>query len=178
MTIVEVVVSSLILTTIVLVVSSTVLDSQAFFAEEARLYSLDQSGRALLARVEQEIRASAASSILPLAISDSSFLDYQKAAGVNADGTIALGPLLRFSFELVPGEIADSVDNNGDGLIDEGTISWRDESGTARAIAANALGMRVNRAGSALHVDIDLAARQSDGRLVQRTYGQTVAPRN
>jgi hypothetical protein len=57
-------------------------------------------------------------------------LDFQQAAGV-VGGALTWGPPLRLVLEPDDGEVADGLDNDGDGRVDEGRLVLVREPGTA-----------------------------------------------
>ena len=63
----------------------------------------------------------------PSAPASTSSITYQKATDFVGDA-IVWGPPGRLEFRLSAGELADGVDNNGDGLVDEGMVVWVENS--------------------------------------------------
>lgn len=57
-------------------------------------------------------------------------VDYQRAVG-RAGNAIAWGSPERIEFQYAPGEVDDGVDNDGNGLIDEGRVVWLENPGLA-----------------------------------------------
>ncbi len=51
----------------------------------------------------------------------SSWIEYEKSGGYGADGSV-WQPTARLALELVEGEVDDGLDNNGNGLVDEGQL--------------------------------------------------------
>ena len=59
-----------------------------------------------------------------------STVDYQRAVA-RAGNAIVWGNPERIEFQYSPGELDDGVDNNGNGLIDEGRVVWLENPGLA-----------------------------------------------
>jgi hypothetical protein len=62
-------------------------------------------------------------------------LGYRHPAGADAGG-IQWGPPMQVALELEEGEIADGLDNDGDGLSDESLLAWRRSPGTPDEVRA------------------------------------------
>lgn len=56
-------------------------------------------------------------------------VDYQRGRGADADGNLLWGPTERIALEY--DEADDDVDNDGDGLVDEGRLVWVENAGAA-----------------------------------------------
>ena len=59
-----------------------------------------------------------------------STLDFQKNIGV-VGGVIQWGPLTRVRFEYAPGELDNGIDDDGNGLVDDGHVVWYENPGLA-----------------------------------------------
>src|SRR5262249_30668064 len=116
--------------------------SSAFLAIEASAHSyrtettaahLDFLAHQALDDVCDQLRAADFASITPPpapAPSSASSLDYQDALGFK-NGAVEWGPVQRLAFEQDPSDPQDGVDNDGDGLIDEGRLVWIENPGGA-----------------------------------------------
>jgi hypothetical protein len=153
--------------------------SEIFVTDEMRRYNLEQTGRRVVQRLLDELRSADPTTIAPLIMADSDFIEYQQPTGFVA-GAVTYGPVTRIEFELATGETDDGTDENGDGRIDEGFITITEAGGTPIVIAEEILGLRFNRSlvGVAIDFEVDLAVLDRDGNLLQRTFSQTVSQRN
>ena len=129
-------------------------------------------------------------------------VDYQKGLGTAEDGTPIWGPVERF--ELQYDENDDGVDNDGDGLVDEGVLVWienPDAAGERTVVVChdvreylegetfdgddeNGNGL-IDERGFALDFDenrvrvrLTLEARDSRGNTIVSTVERTIAFRN
>lgn len=88
------------------------------------------------------------------------------------------GPLT-YDFVYSPGETDDGTDEDGNGLVDDGQIV-RTENGVATVIATGVpeQGLAFTRRGDRIRIDLTLAGRDGQGRLVRATASRFVYPRN
>jgi type II secretory pathway pseudopilin PulG len=95
-------------------------------AEEA--LALRAEGMALV--IAHDLAGAARAQLLPppLAPYGTSNLAYRSVRGY-AGGAVVLGASERFAFEYENGELDDGLDNNGNGLVDEGVVIWTSDDG-------------------------------------------------
>jgi prepilin-type N-terminal cleavage/methylation domain-containing protein len=110
-----------------LVLSSIVgmLDSSRKGFNQGSVTALVQNDvRRAIDRVAVELENAGLGTLLPNPIGVAADdLVFQIATGVNpADGTILFGPSTRLRFVFEPGELVNGLDDDGDGLIDEGCV--------------------------------------------------------
>jgi prepilin-type N-terminal cleavage/methylation domain-containing protein len=99
----------------------------AFRTETAQAQK-DEALHLALDRMVQRLRTVDAEALLPVAVASSDWVEYQRAS--DHDGTnVIWGPLERLLFERDDGELDDGLDNDGDGLVDEGRVVWVREPG-------------------------------------------------
>lgn len=87
---------------------------------------LDAHLRRAIARIGEELLPSGQSVITPAAPDPpegTSTLNYRKSAGP-VSGVNSWEIARRFAFAYENGEIDDGLDNNGNGLVDEGVVEW------------------------------------------------------
>ena len=178
MTLIEMAITASIIPLIFLVLVSLLLDSQGFFVGEMKRFAIDGRGRAVLTRIHQEMTRAYEPTLQPFAMSDSSFVTFQAPTGYDSAGMPILGDLHTFRFVLDPSELADGIDNNGDGRIDEGSIEEVIGVQPPVVMAGDVVGFRVNRAGLAVELEVDIAMIGDDGLLITKTFLHTVTPRN
>ena len=100
----------------------------AFRTETAQAQK-DEALQVALDRMVQRLRTIDAEALLPTAVASSDWVEYQRATdhdGVN----VIWGPVERLLFERDDNELDDGLDNDGDGLVDEGRVVWIREPGT------------------------------------------------
>ena len=119
-----------------LLAGSAVLAAQGglgAFRETSRSADIEVRVRRTIDRVALELLSAGGGQLLPNPTGQfgTSNLLFTQARSFNAAADVTdWGPQMRIAFELSPGENADDVDNDGDGLVDEGLlVLTRDEGG-------------------------------------------------
>lgn len=158
---------------------SAVLTSTRAVTEGNAFNRFAERNRVMLSRVAREIRAAIAARTT--VGTGGSTLTITRAAGVN--GTEVLqGPDVRF--ELVPtlGESVNGLDDNGDGLVDEGRLVRRDLASGDVAIVASEISLENSTFalnGRAVHVALTKFGRLGlAGDPIMVCSSITVRPRN
>jgi len=92
---------------------------------------LDGQALRALDRVCEGLKSSSSDQATPQAAAPFSGteLDFKRGLGADADGEIIWGPLEHFEFEY--DEADNDVDDDGDGLVDEGRLVWIENPGAA-----------------------------------------------
>ena len=116
-------------------------------------------------------------SVLPLVLNDSEIVQFQRVTAF-VDGVVVLGPVITIEFQLVAGETANGVDDNGDGRIDEGQIVFTETGNPPRVLAVNVVGLRFNSTADGLSFSTDFQLIDRDGRSIARTFTQEIGFRN
>lgn len=96
------------------------------FESGSTIQELDQGGRRTLDRLTERLQGSAAANITPpgmVAPLNTSTIDFQQAIGLAGDDLVWANPE-RIRFEYSPTDANDGLDNDGNGLIDDGVIVW------------------------------------------------------
>src|SRR5262245_25040173 len=160
---------------------------------------LDAALQRTLQLVCENLKSSSADLVTPQAVSPFSgtTVDYQRGLGANAGGALLWGPLERI--ELVYDEADDGIDNDGDGLVDEGRLVWTENPGAAGERSTvlcqnvreyldggdengNGLiderGFALDFRGRSVTVRLSLVARDSRGKVLTSTAERTIAFRN
>ena len=88
---------------------------------------LDAHLRRAVGRMTDDLLPSGMTVITSVATADA--LTYRKSAGPR-NGTNTWGPTMSLAFVREPGELDDGLDNDSDGLVDEGLVEWRMDVGT------------------------------------------------
>ena len=179
-----------------------------FRAESARI-TLDGQARTVPARLTEELRSSAEGSVTALAESPTwdSALTFDSVASIDPSSGAIDWTTSRVELRLEAGELDDDVDNNNNGLVDEGRLVLiRDWGGPneievvlTRWVAeyldgesfdplvvvddnGNGLiderGFCVERSGSTITLRLTLSRRGGDGTLATNTAETSVSLRN
>jgi type II secretory pathway pseudopilin PulG len=133
----------------------------------------------------------------------SSSITFQRSLGVNG-GAVQWSPRVTLAWELDPGEVDDGVDNDGDGLVDEGELVWTENPGLAneqRVVLAHGLaeflpgetfdgldedgdgliderGATFFVAGDVVRITLGLQGAGPSGRVITKVVETSVAIRN
>jgi prepilin-type N-terminal cleavage/methylation domain-containing protein len=158
-----------------------------------------------LDRIAERLQASSSSAVTPALSSpfSSPQIDFQRTIGF-AGGVVAWSPTERIGFQFRPGELDDGIDNDGDGIVDDGQVIWTQDLGlptqTSTVLAdgvtkflqgetlnnkddnGNGLiderGLCFTVDASSVVVRLSLAARSADGVLVTKSMEKRVFFRN
>jgi len=175
------------------------------FQESSSSSAVDQSLRQALIRVSSELRVIAGSRMNPDPADQFGVaqIDFRQAVGI-AGGKIQWGENTRLGFEYAPGEVDDGVDNDGNGLVDDGVIVLtRDLGGPNQQRAVLCTGVRegvlgdpvnglddnangvtdeggfnLQRVGDAMIIRLSIEGPGLDGATIQRTGQTSVRLRN
>jgi prepilin-type N-terminal cleavage/methylation domain-containing protein len=173
-TLIEVMVTVLMLGLVMGMVFSVLLSAERLFSDQLKQYTIDQHGWRIMDRLSEELREAYPLTILPLAISNSSFLTYQRVTG-HLNGVPQLGPLTTLSFQQRADEIPNGVDDNGDGRIDEGFLAIREAGQPAIEIAGNVMGVRFSSIANGLSFSVDIQVADRERNLRQKTFTQEIS---
>ena len=180
--------------------------SSSYRTETAAAY-LDFLAQKALDDVSDHLRAADFASITPpptLAPNSTATIDFQGSRGF-VDGAVEWGPVERLTFESDPSDPDDGLDNDGDGLIDEGRLAWiEDPDGVAsrRAVLCSQVsaalegevldngvddngngliderGFCIEFVGERALARITLEQLDPAGRLIRQSSMRTITPRN
>jgi hypothetical protein len=166
---------------------------------------LDAHLRRTIARIGDELLPSGFGVIAPAAAAPegADALTYRRSNGA-VNGTNTWGSTSRFAFAYETGELDDGLDNDGDGLVDEGVVEWTidvglpDEKTVVLCHAVPELdpaeqangadddgdglvderGFVFEREGDVLRVSLSLQRLDPQRRALVRTLETTLQPRN
>jgi len=166
---------------------------------------LDARLRRTLARVTDELLPSGAAVLSPPATAPagSSTLTYRRSEGA-VNGAIHWGAPQRLAFAYETGELDDDLDNNRNGLVDEGVVTWTRDVGSADEVSVilchdvaeyaagevendvdddgdglvDERGFSFERTSSHVRVHLTLARLDAQRRPLTRTLEVTLQPRN
>jgi hypothetical protein len=163
---------------------------------------LDANLRRTVMRITEELLPSGFG-VITVDAGDGDTIAFRKSDGV-ASGAIRWTTDQRLAFVHEPGELDDGLDNDGDGLVDEGVVvltrnvGQTDEQSVVlcRGVrelgpgeAANGVdddgdglvdehGLVLQQVGAALRVSLTLERLDGEGRVLTRTLETTIQPRN
>jgi hypothetical protein len=167
--------------------------------------NIESQLRRTIDRIAHELTGIGEDVIFPDPIGDygTDTLSFQKAEGVT-DGDVDWGPVSQLAFVYEKGEVDDGIDNNGNGLIDEGILQLTRDLGGADEVTTalcrnvselmegevlngaddngngtfDERGFSIQRVGDSLEIRLMLLAVDGDGRLISRVVSTTVGLRN
>ncbi len=135
-TLVEAAISVALIGSLIAVVIGLLGRAQELEAHAIAMADLRTKARFTLDRITRELRDSGASSFdpaQPAAPLGASGLTFRRAVGFSS-GAIQWGPPRRIEWRLAPGEVEDGLDNNGNGLADEGQIRFIENPGASPTV--------------------------------------------
>jgi len=166
---------------------------------------LEAQAETAIERIVSDLRIARLSSLTPDPTpgSGTSSIEYVQPVGIT-NGVVQYGPPRRLAFERDPRELDDGIDNDGDGLIDEGAVVLTDNVGGApehrqvitrwvRKLAAGEIangaddngnglvdepGFLVERFDETIVIRLTLERKDGEGRLRCRTAQTSVRMRN
>jgi len=129
-TLVEVLISALLLGSLMLVAGLAMDRTMDLFHQRSATEAVSSSAHRMLQRVAAEFAFARQASLVPAPpVNDgTSALSFQKCLGVQA-GAVAWSTRFAVEWEREPGEADDGADNDGDGLVDEGQLVWIQDEG-------------------------------------------------
>lgn len=169
MTLPELMVAILVLTTVVVPLGNVFLNSSRAFSSLAKRSQMTARAPAIMDRLVADLVTGKFESLTPAAPALSPWVRFQKIVSVTS-GVAAYGNPIQVDLVPMESSITDAVDNDGDGLIDEGGLRiWEDfapqgtspgSEDTQTIIAANIAkdGLQFTRQGAFLLVDITFQA--------------------
>ena len=155
-TLVELTVSVALVIVIAGVAWSVAFSSQRFHADQIRQHRIELAGQKIMRRLAQDLREVDPGTVLPLGLTDSDFIQYQKITGVNG-GAYIYGPVVTVTYD------------------SENEVVFYTEMGQEpQILAMDVKGLRFNGAANGVSFSADVGVIDSDGQLVQRTFTQEV----
>jgi hypothetical protein len=179
-TILELVIVSTLLTVGLGGAFTLLFNTQIGLADRVTRLTIDQAGWRALERLSSEIMAADPSTILPVVLSYSHTIDFNKVLGYD-NGAPVLSGLLKFEHMMDSGESLDGADNNGDGRIDEGVLRYRQTNdGTPgwTSLVSNVTDLHFTSVTGGVNIDVQITLKDRKGQLVQRLFSQQVSFRN
>jgi len=137
--------------------------------------SVRLEARRVLLRVHEQVVLAAPSTVLPVAMSNSSWCAFQPVIG-QSSGAAVLGTLVTLRFAISETEEDNGLDDDGNGLIDEGYLEI-EQDGVTQRISGKILDLRFNPTATGLECTVDVGGRGTSST-IERTYSISVAFRN
>jgi hypothetical protein len=115
--------------------------------------------------------------IVPLSFLDRTDLSFRTVSGLlNINASDSIGPYV-LEFVLDPGETANGVDDDGDGLVDEGDVWLRTPAAETTVLHRVEL-FKISVIGASLRVEVRAASTDSRGRIRRVLRNQVFHIRN
>ena len=129
-TLVEMTISVTLLGVMMIAVGMTSRQATDAFTEGASVDELNSQAHRALERLLQGLQSADAGELRPRPNIQNGWhrMTYRVATDWEA-GATQWGPPTELELELEPGELDDGIDNDGDGLIDEGILVWTENEG-------------------------------------------------
>lgn len=129
-TLIEVLLGALLMSSLLLVAGFATDRCMSLFRQRRATQAVSSSASRMLQRVASELAFARRASLQPATIETqgSSSLLFQKSLGV-VDGDVVWSPVFTLRWERESGELDDGADNDGDGLVDEGQLTWIENDG-------------------------------------------------
>lgn len=205
-TLLEVVISAAIFGLIMASMQVMTATGRSAFDATSKQAELDARVKTAADRVAMELVSAARNRIFPDltgVVTDTSTLALQQVVDIQA-GAPVFGNLLMLTFDNAVGEVADGLDNNGNGLVDEGRLVMTRDLGGPNQISVtlctnlsrylegelagggdengngltDELGFNIQRVGDVLTVRLSIEERSGAGENVIRTTETSVRLRN
>ncbi len=206
-TLVELIIASFIVGLLSGGITQMLLGGSGAFRMGVTVADLETRTARTLERMSREIAAADAGAMLPADPAGGDWVEFSTPAGT-AGKTIIWGPRMRYRVELAPMELNNGVDDNSDGLVDEGVLVRIEDFGgpnerrvvLARGVAeflegeipnglddngnglpdegGLAISIRTGGTRDALTLRLTLQGVDAYGAVLERTLETTVALRN
>ena len=175
-TMVELAIAGTVLTLVLGGIASVVTGTLRSFSDQMTHTTVRQTAGRIISRMGTPIMEASPATITPVILTASPTVSFQRIEGFA--GTVPiLSPVNTFSFTVDNGETFNGQDDDGDGLVDEGSIVHT-IGGAPSLIASNVLGLTFTSNGTGLVATIIVGAIGERGELIQRTYIQRWSFRN
>ncbi len=167
---------------------AVVFRADLFSAEYAQHLLIDQTGRRVMSRLAEELRAADPTTVAPPVIGD--YVQFQKVEGYQ-NGTPVLGPVITIGRQAMA-ESEKAVKNQGpkrtllpDGSVstnyvtyDEGYLTYTEGGNPPIKISGKVLALSFEPLVGGIKFSVDVGIVNRDGVIVQRTFSERIAYRN
>ena len=176
-TLVEITVSLVVLAMLLGGAFSLVFHSQLLSVDQTQRSVIDQAGWRVMDRLGDELQVAKRETVtLPTNLGANS-VEFQRAAGY-VNGAVQLGATITLAFQLATGEQLNNLDDNGDGRVDEGFVTYTESGEAPVAIAGNVLRLSFNPTANGLSFSADVGLIDRSGELLTKTFTQEISYRN
>ena len=175
-TLLETVIVLAVMSVVMLALGAVATRSADAFAEAMRLWTLEREGLRISERLASELRSAEPSTLEPLLMQNSNYVSFQRVTGFADDETV-LSPKTTIAFRLASDEKANGIDDNGDGLVDEGHLIYAEAGQSPIRLASRLTGLRFTAIQNAVRCAFDVASVDPDGEPTQATWALTVSLR-
>ena len=163
-TLLEAIIALALLATVVILVSSALLEGDKAYWEESSRTQLEATLSNNLDEVVGLLRETSPGTFTPSAPMGAPLLQYRVVVGFASGAPVWSDPRTA-GFEYDPMELDNGVDDDGDGYVDEGKVALRDPvAGTERILPGVAAegGFTVTRTGDRLSITMQMQERIGD----------------
>lgn len=115
------------------------ITSQGAYSQGISTTDLETRVNRAIERIVRDLSSANSAALNPPAADGDDNLEFQRPVD-SIDGAIVWGPVTRYAFELMPGELDNNLDDNGNGLVDEGSLVRIEDPGgpnQSRLVVAN-----------------------------------------
>lgn len=106
------------------------LSGQGVYRRGIANVELESRVNRAIERIVRDLSSANSGALNPPAADGDDSLEFQRPAD-SIDGAIVWGPVTRYAFELMRGELDNGLDDNGNGLVDEGSLVRVEDPGGA-----------------------------------------------
>jgi hypothetical protein len=177
MTIVETMAAVTLVTVLMGATYMVLLQSEKLFTAVTRQFTQQETGHRILDRLTEELRAAQPSSMLPLIVSSSSYVQFNKVTGFSG-GVATVGVPITLAWQLSSGETLDGMDNDSDGFTDEGVVTYREQAGPTIILADDVLSLQFSSTATGISFTVALGALNDQNGVVSKTYSKSIDFRN
>lgn len=153
---------------------SVLFYSERLFADQMKQYALTQSGARIMERLTEELRSAYPPTLLPLAISDSDYVTFQRVTG-QVSGVVLLGSQTTISLEYRPSDLPNGRDDDGNGVIDDGYIVYTELGSAPVELAGNIMNVHFNSTSNGLSFTADVAIPDRGGVVRQSSFTREIS---
>lgn len=188
LTLLEVLVASVIMSALAAIVFLVLQRSTDTYSNESVHLSLEEQGREVLAQIARDLRDSSAATMttgdVPVPVTEGSKyndLRFQVNTGYDLDlREVQYARTVRYRWRMAADEVANGLDDNGNGLADEGYIEKSDRFGKVTKICDDVKkqGLTFLIGARLVTVTLELEQRDLKGTLIHRKIVSTVELRN
>lgn len=119
---IEIIMATTIFSYIVALACGTLSTSNNILVTTICQSGLNNQATHILTRITKDLQNTPEDQIIPYTFYDVCSIKFKKVDDIDEDGNIILSNTIEWCFKSAPGELENTIDDNGNGLIDEGSI--------------------------------------------------------